>query len=309
MKVRLSAYLKRNRYGIFYFRRVVPPDLRPQFAFTQISRSLRTCSRVEAKSQALHYSASIELIFSKLREMKKKSGFQTDYTVTMKFENESFTVTTDAKPEETETVSRVVPELIRAARGQVRDPLKPVGPPLWSEIDKYLDEQERAGTWSEQSIMDIRGDFRQFKTILGDGPVSMLTHDRLNDAKDKLMRLPASINKLAETRNKTIDDILALNLPAQSPVNAKKKWGRLITFFDWLEGKGLIEKNYAKGKKIKAKEQSYERFSPAELTTRFESDEYRRGFKEPFQFWLPLLGLFTGARIEELAQVHLADIT
>lgn len=89
----------------------------------------------------------------------------------------------------------------------------------------------------------------------------------------------------------------------------RKKWSRLITFFDWLEGKGLVDRNYARGKKPKARALSYEKFTHEDLVRLLESDEYRAGsFREAFQYWLPLLGLHTGARLEELAQLHLADI-
>ncbi len=117
------------------------------------------------------------------------------------------------------------------------------------------------------------------------------------------------MNKLRETKGKSIEEILALELPPQSAVTVRKKWGRLISFCAWLEGKGLLDRNYAAGKKPKAKAQSYEKFSKTDLIALFESEEYRSGsFTEPFQYWLPLLGLYTGARLEELAQLHLADI-
>ena len=72
MGIRLAAYLKRNRFGVFYYRRVVPPELRSFFVFTQISRSTRTSSRDEARSLALRFSASVDLLFSRLRAMSKR---------------------------------------------------------------------------------------------------------------------------------------------------------------------------------------------------------------------------------------------
>lgn len=58
MGIKLASHLKRNRFGMFYFRQVVPPDLREFFAFKQISRSSGTSRRGEATALALKYGAS-----------------------------------------------------------------------------------------------------------------------------------------------------------------------------------------------------------------------------------------------------------
>ena len=60
-----------------------------------------------------------------------------------------------------------------------------------------------------------------------------------------------------------------------------------------------------------------EREKQAKGADRFTLDELKRIFDvkiftqentKPHEFWMPLMALFTGARIEELAQLHLADI-
>jgi integrase len=65
------------------------------------------------------------------------------------------------------------------------------------------------------------------------------------------MRLPPNINKIPELREKSIDDILALGLTAQSATTVRKKWSRLQAFFEWAVGQGYADQNYAKGKKPK----------------------------------------------------------
>jgi hypothetical protein len=67
-----------------------------------------------------------------------------------------------------------------------------------------------------------------------------------------------------------------------------------------LEDEGLFDKNIACAKKPRAKLQSYEKFNNDDLNKLFDTGEYRSGsFQEPFQYWLPLLGLYTGVRLEE----------
>ncbi len=70
---------------------------------------------------------------------------------------------------------------------------------------------------------------------------------------------------------------------------------------------GKIEKNLLKGRKVK----SFRPFSNTELETIlskeiFSEKEISDG--RYFKYWMPILGLYTGARINELAQLRLKDI-
>lgn len=313
MAVKFSSYLKRNRFGVLYFRRVIPPELLPCFSFREISRSTRTCNLHEARLLALSFCASVDLLFTGLRDMKKRESgtIAAELIVAVEFNSDGTLkgVTTDAKPEEATLAGDLAAKIVSSALNAGTTTALVTQTRLFEQIDKYLDEQSRGGHWRPQSVLDIRGDFDQFKAILGDMPVRDLGHERLNFLRDTLSRLPANINKMAATRGKSVEEILALDLPPQSASTVRKKWGRVITFCGWLEGRGLIDRNFAKGKKPRAKAQSYEKFSSQDLKSLFESAEYRtNGFKEAFQYWLPVLGLFTGARLEEIAQLQLADI-
>lgn len=316
MRYRAAEYLKRNRFGIFYFRRVIPPDLRVFFAFKEVARSTGRSDRREAAALARRYSAGLELLFDRLRTLakdKKNEPLKVDWTVQLDFDEDGSlkSVLADVKPGEEQSASQLLPGLLQVAQkgGKGASGTQGAGAMLFAEIEKYLVEQTKSGAWSPQTALDVRGDFEQFKAILGDLPVAALNHELLNKLRDTLLKLPANINKLTQTRGKSVDLILALGLPPQSVLTVKKKWDRVTAFLDWLEGKGLIDKNYARGKKPRAKAQSYEKFTRDDLVRLLESDEYRSAkFKESFQYWLPVLGLYTGARLEELAQLHLADI-
>lgn len=59
----------------------------------------------------------------------------------------------------------------------------------------------------------------------------------------------------------------------------------------------------------KAPENQREPFTDAELKAIFEN-EYYTGcwYNKPHQYWIPLVGLFTGARLSEISQLHTNDI-
>lgn len=64
----------------------------------------------------------------------------------------------------------------------------------------------------------------------------------------------------------------------------------------------------------KAKKSSRRAFTPEEIKMLFHSPQYTetasetKQFRRAWQFWLPLIALYTGARIEEICQLHLTDV-
>ena len=69
---------------------------------------------------------------------------------------------------------------------------------------------------------------------------------------------------------------------------------------------GKFKMPAVKGHGKAGKATNYLPFTPNDLALLFNSDAYRdNSFKKPSHYWLPLLGLYTGARIGELAGLHL----
>ena len=157
MAIRAVSYLKQNRFGVYYFRRVIPPDVRRFFAVGEVARSTGTGSRREAVTCARRMAVAVEAVFDRLREMAKKKNNNGDAVAAgliVKFDFEADgtlkSLVTDAKPEEVEAAGRLVPQLLQVARARatVDQPGTIVdGPRLFDEIEKYLDEQTRGGTW------------------------------------------------------------------------------------------------------------------------------------------------------------------
>jgi integrase len=83
--------------------------------------------------------------------------------------------------------------------------------------------------------------------------------------------------------------------------------------FDYARKNGLYEgENPAIGMHPKSDKREHEArapFTKDELVRLFNSTDYLEDkMTESYQFWMPLMALFTGARLNELAQLHLEDI-
>lgn len=119
-----------------------------------------------------------------------------------------------------------------------------------------------------------------------------------------------------EISRKDISDF-AVHLISQgnSPVTSKQKVGILKTIFNSAINKELLDKNPTDYFKLPYKRPYKPRvgFTRDDLNAIFRSPIYTQGYL-PLGggriacFWLPLLALFTGARLEELAQLQVSDV-
>lgn len=91
----------------------------------------------------------------------------------------------------------------------------------------------------------------------------------------------------------------------------EKRRGYLSVFFDWAKQGGMyqhtenpMEQPVAKKKDIRAQTESYEKFTPADLQSLFGA-AYSAEMSKPDWYWVPLMGLYSGARLNELASLSI----
>ncbi|HKJ74163.1 MAG TPA: site-specific integrase [Alphaproteobacteria bacterium] len=87
---------------------------------------------------------------------------------------------------------------------------------------------------------------------------------------------------------------------------------RYSALFEWARLNTSVTENFFTGLAIKRRKRAAddrEPFSAEDLSAIFTQPVYTElKYKHPYQYWLPLLALLTGARINELAQLHVADV-
>ena len=118
----------------------------------------------------------------------------------------------------------------------------------------------------------------------------------------------------------TRQDVLAfkdkLLAEGQSVANTNMKLSRLRTLLGWAYQNDLAPANVAEGISIKVADSGKGKrlpFALDELQAIFASPVYAngdrpKGGKGEAAYWLPLLGLFTGARLEEIGQLRVSDV-
>lgn len=172
-------------------------------------------------------------------------------------------------------------------------PARPKPVLLVSQLyEKFKAHRTGENSWKDPETQDKReyGPLvREFISVVGDKPVHTLT---LEDTQKYYEHTIAREDIRLGTKKRNLTRIKTLLLYAR-----KRHQAPDIT--EPLQ----IQTTYAKT------HSSYERFTKPELKALFESPAYKEGtFKKASLFWLPIIGLYTGARIDEIASLLVSEI-
>jgi len=188
--------------------------------------------------------------------------------------------------------------------------------PLSQLIEEHFNERLRAGRWSPRTIKEYKNGFRVLREFLGaDTPVNRINHQDMQNYKRMLLHLPANFSKSKKWKEMTLKDVMTLKLDKKELLsvsainrylmNAKAVFGHGVR-------NGYLKTNYADGLQLPKQKRPHEQraaFGNDDLHKIFHSKNYVEDkFQQPYMFWLPVLGLYTGARIEELCQLHCEDV-
>ncbi|WP_144233622.1 site-specific integrase [Oceanidesulfovibrio marinus] len=189
---------------------------------------------------------------------------------------------------------------------------------LGGAMEKHL--QVKMPTWDSKTRIDAPSKVREFVEIVGaDTPLSRLDRDAMRRYLDVVQRLPSRRTTKKAYRDKTIPEIMAMDVPVEerlSNVTIRNRFIWVRSMLNWFEAEDYIPKakNLNKVLDVKLDQQGRTTgkrvaFTEDDLSKLFDPEAYGEDTgKTPSKFWLPILALYTGARLEELAQLHLTDI-
>lgn len=300
MAIKLASHLYRNRCGVFYFRAVVPQDLQRCFRQREIHRSLHTSVRREAVSRVMILSYRVKAIFQTLRTMPKKADkpIQIDMIESLDlsaFDLPPHTWDFDAgNPAEVSIVEKHRQELLQLAMARPR--LGPVPGVADSEklselFTQFCADKRASGKWKDPEnaeLYDYGPHIKEFIAVVGDKPISGMTAEDARNYRAAVLSRTEAIG------------------------NKDKRLNRVKAFLNWARHQQHTGMDYSGILKLDTAgkvNQSYEPFTSDDLGKLFHSPQYQEAkFTKASQYWLPLLGLYTGGRINELSQLYVTDI-
>lgn len=192
---------------------------------------------------------------------------------------------------------------------------EPDSPKLSDEIANHLADLERRQLASD-TITESRHSLRIFLAVTGDIPVSTIKVAHARAFLDAVRWWPERATIRPEFRGMSVLDIIAegkkrqVQQPSKHTLN--KHHQRLGAFLNGLVKMDLLTKN-----PLKALDADLDTstdldtgrpFTPEELSKMFEPERFRRWAKYPHRWWGAILGLYTGARVNEIAQLYLDDV-
>lgn len=186
---------------------------------------------------------------------------------------------------------------------------------LKEALKRYKADKEAKKDWGHgKSSSDTMSTLKCLTDILGeDIPIDTIDRNTVRHVRDTLLQLPLYRNTKNIFKGKTISELIAME-PDQtiSVRTVNNNIGNASTFFTWCEDEELIERNPCRRLKIKEEKKDVEHrspFSTKDLYNIFHAPEYVQDtFHRPSDFWVPILSLYTGARREELCQLHIEDV-
>jgi integrase len=208
-------------------------------------------------------------------------------------------------------------------------PQPPPAPLASSLVDAFGEWGRKSGGWSAGGENQAKVSVTLFAEVCGDKPINSYTRTDGDAFRSTLRRLPRVYRKSAKERDKPLSQIIAEGEAAKAPTlsekTAKRHFWAVSRFFAFLVETGRLPKdaeNLGRGFTFNTK-------GPArKQRDMWTGDELHRLFVSPVWtgchasvrsrpgneiirdalFWLPLLGLFHGNRLEEFAQLRREDV-
>lgn len=197
---------------------------------------------------------------------------------------------------------------------------------LSAAIDQFCQEKSMAARaaradeecyarWSPRTADQNRARLNLLLELVGDQPISGFTQSTAVAMKNYLLKWPKNRKKMPKYRDLSNDQLKKKTIPAKDLVSLKTVNEHLIvfrSFFSWAESHAGAQPNVFKDLKLQINTQAIDDRPPytdEDLQKIFSDQIFQTAKPEkPFQYWMPLLALFSGARLEELASLRVDDI-
>ncbi|WP_132293448.1 site-specific integrase [Marinobacterium mangrovicola] len=191
-------------------------------------------------------------------------------------------------------------------------------------IDAFI--RDKRAALRGQPMKELRSGLELFNHFMGDTPFNALTKAKLREFRDAVPRLPARIAHNVKLKTMSFPELLTVTeqnglkrMSARtvdtkiSAVRQLLKWAVETTDFIREDLSGVLKRKYVNDTDNQATS-PYKAFERQHLKNLISSYLYRGEIPtrmrtmSPYRFWIPLIALYTGARLEEICQLYLQDV-
>jgi len=192
------------------------------------------------------------------------------------------------------------------------DAVKPALP-ITRVIEAYTQEKTAAGRWEPKTIQQNQASLNLMMEILGDQPITNVTHHDMLKLRETIRRLPGNKSKSRVYRGKTIDAILRMKgIKPMSTVTCNNILTRIASFWNWAHRHEYVDRTPAHDLLVPTSKRADEEravYTKEELQLLVDAvAKFGKAEARPERIWVPLIAMFSGMRPNEIAQLHTDDI-
>jgi integrase len=194
-------------------------------------------------------------------------------------------------------------------------------------IEQFL--EEKSAVWKTDQYKRMLGVCNVFPELMGDPTLTEIDRSMIIDYRTRLQTLPDNLYQSRRRHGvESLSDLIKAadkaGEPRMSLETANDYIRKLSEMFNWAVIGELIPRNPANKVGVAAKRKRREQddrsvFDKEDMAQVFGADWFlngvgkkdkRGGYSsyQPHYYWLPLLGLLSGGRLNELSQLYLDDI-
>lgn len=175
-------------------------------------------------------------------------------------------------------------------------------------LEVYIAEKERLKKWRAGVTKENRAKFNLLLRYLGADASLHMSDDLASDVKNMLLKMPVNANKKAGLKDKSIQELIVLTgQKCMSATTVAKHISVYSTFYDWAVRRKETGENpfAALVDDVTKAGEDRDSFTPEQscIIVKAALDT-----KPPHQKWGTLIAFYTGARLNEVAQLDAADI-
>tara|TARA_Y100000052_G_scaffold8201_4_gene8070 strand:+ start:55664 stop:57136 length:1473 start_codon:yes stop_codon:yes gene_type:complete len=330
MKSPLPSYLF-QRKNIWYFRQRVPVELVDALGRKEFKSSLKTQDGKVAKRRAIQIASRLWNYFEQLESkiMKKNNSTLTEL-ITMKdvvIGDKRFgeiSIDHEGDSDKEQATLNAFLNIISESKSKDSAHQQPTSQStnilLEGAITEYIankrEEVDNESVADEKTISATEGKLKRLVEVFGNVPVDTLLRKDAEQFRNTLLKLPKNMNKLRAYRDLSLNEVIALSPTDTLSTSTVNSYIEVAsTFYKWCTLNEYAKTNPFESLRIKkpksAKKEIEERdpWDDEQLTTIFSTPVYtHHEFKHNYHFWLPLIGLHTGARMNEICQLYHDDL-
>ncbi len=185
---------------------------------------------------------------------------------------------------------------------------------LQQAIDAYMQENKHIGTWRPATFAKKEANLGLLTEVLGsDRPMANIAKQDAQNVKQILLELPTNRHKIAVTRELSLlEAVKVKGVQKITPVTVDGYISVFQSFFDWAERNGYAAEKLFTGMRLgksatkgAPKRKAFEQ-NALEAVFREVTDNQLGLVRKESHKWALLIGMFSGARLNEICQLQLS---